>query len=180
MSGRAAMDEMGRLPAGSDGTQLLRAVLATAVDQAILAVDPACRVTVANGGAERLLACRPGTLAGRHLATFLLPGADGAEVASFGQLLAEGGGPDALRMRTLVREDGTEIEVLLSVGAVRDDAGEPCAAVLVAWEIHGERRAADAMRRAFDREHSAAERLRELGRIKDDFVANVSHELRTP
>jgi PAS domain S-box-containing protein len=180
MSGRAAMDEMGRLPAGSDGTQLLRAVLSTAVDQAILAVDPACRVTVANGGAERLLACWPGTLAGRHLATFLLPGADGAEVASFGQLLAEGGGPDALRMRTLVREDGTEIEVLLSVGAVRDDAGEPCAAVLVAWEIHGERRAADAMRRAFDREHSAAERLRELGRIKDDFVANVSHELRTP
>src|SRR2546430_14707676 len=106
MSGRAAMDEMGRLPAGSDGTQLLRAVLSTAVDQAILAVDPACRVTVANGGAERLLACRPGTLASPHLATFLLPGADGAQVAPFRQPLAGGGGPGALRMRPPGREDG--------------------------------------------------------------------------
>jgi signal transduction histidine kinase len=47
-------------------------------------------------------------------------------------------------------------------------------------QINGERYAAEAMRSAFEREHAAADRLRELGRIKDDFVANVSHELRTP
>src|SRR5256885_6636082 len=180
MKARTAMDEMGGLPAGPEGAPLLRTVLSTAVDQAILAVDPTCRVTVANGGAERLLGSRSGTLVGRHLATFLLPDADGTELTGFDQLLTAGGGPDALRMRTLVRDDGTEIEVLLSIGVLRDDPYEPRAAVLVAWAVHGEQRAAEGMRRAFEREHSAAERQRELGRIKDDFVANVSHELRTP
>src|SRR5204862_3472367 len=89
-------------------------------------------------------------------------------------------GADGPRMRALIRHDGSELPVLMSIGAVRNDAGATAGAVLVAWEIQGERRAADAMRRAFEREHAAAERLRELGRIKDDFVANVSHELRTP
>jgi PAS domain S-box-containing protein len=179
MKGRATMGETVGVPAERDGDALLRGVLATAVDQAILAVDGGCRVTLANGGAERLLGYPAGGLVGRHLATFVLPGPDGSEVAGFEQLLA---GDDAAagRLRTLVRADGTELRVLLSVGALCEDDGKAYGAVLVAWEIHGERRAADAMRRAFEREHSAAERLRELSRIKDDFVANVSHELRTP
>src|SRR5256885_14614092 len=180
MKARTAMDEMGGLPAGPEGAPLLGRVLSTAVGQAILAADPACRVTVANGGAERLLGSRSGTLVGRPLATFLLPDADGTELTGFDQLLTAGGGPDALRMRTLVRDDGTEIEVLLSIGVLRDDTYEPRAAVLVAWAVHGEQRAAEAMRRAFEREHSAAERQRELGRIKDDLLPNVSHQLRTP
>ncbi len=158
---------------------MLDAILATAVDQAILAVDTACRVTLAGPGAERLLGYPYGSLVGRELADLLQPLAGYTEPAGLQTLLADRG-TDGPRTRALIRHDGTELPVLMSIGPVRDGLDQPIGAVLVAWEIRGERRAADAMRRAFEREHAAAERLRELGRIKDDFVANVSHELRTP
>jgi PAS domain S-box-containing protein len=163
---------------GTDDRQLLNALLATTIDQAILVVDATCRVFRANAGAERLLGRSSGDLVGRPVAAFLRPEAEGTGSLTIDQLL--GAGTDSGRMRTLVGGDGAALQVLLSIGALLDETGSPQGAVIVAHEIQGERRAADAMRRAFEREHSAADRLRELSRIKDDFVANVSHELRTP
>ena len=164
-------------PAGAD--LMLDAILATAVDQAILGVDRTCRVTLAGAGAERLLGYPHGGLVGRELGDLLSPLPGDTGPTGLATLLA-GRGTGGPRMRVLIRDDGSELPVLMSAGAVRDGAGELIGATVVAAEIRGERRAADAMRRAFEREHAAAERLRELGRIKDDFVANVSHELRTP
>jgi PAS domain S-box-containing protein len=151
---------------GSD--ELLQAVMAASF---VLGIDPSGRIVLASSGAERLLGYPDGTLAGRSVAEVLRDGTSFADLAA---------GAEADRMRTLTRGDGTPVQVLLSVASVRSEAGVVTAAVLVASEVPGERRAADALRRAFEREHAAADRLRELGRIKDDFVANVSHELRTP
>ena len=46
---------------------------------------------------------------------------------------------DTSRMRTLVRADGAELTVLVSVGVLRDDAGTASGAVLVAWQVDSER-----------------------------------------
>jgi PAS domain S-box-containing protein len=57
------------------------------------------------------------------------------------------------------RADGTDLPLLVSAGPVRDADGSVVAAVLVFQDIS---------------------RLKELDRLKDDFINTVSHELRTP
>ena len=47
-------------------------------------------------------------------------------------------------------------------------------------DVSEARLAADELQAAYDRERQAAERLRELDVLKDQFLASVSHEMRTP
>ncbi len=172
------MSERSQARPVSAAEDVLDGILLAALDQVIVTLDLDGLITRVSVGAERLLGYPAGALLGRPVAQLLSPEPWPDQPMAFPQLIgADHGTPS--RVSTLLRHDGTELKALVSVAPVRSD-GVVTGAVLMAWEMQGERRAADAMRRAFEREHAAAERLRELARIKDDFVANVSHELRTP
>jgi PAS domain S-box-containing protein len=160
-------------------------VLAAATDNAIIATGTDGVVTVFNAGAERMLGYDAEEVVG-WVSPLLWHEPD--ELADRAASLDVAPGPALFRPAaeigpqewTYVRKDGSHVPVVLTTTEIRDDAGEVAGFLSVARDVNRERRSAEAMRAALARETAAADRLRELDRVRSDLVATVSHELRTP
>jgi PAS domain S-box-containing protein len=160
-------------------------VLAAATDQAIIATGRDGVVTVFNAGAERMLGYHAEEVVG-WVSPLLWHEPD--ELADRSTSLGVSPGPAIFRPAeeigpqewTYVRKDGARVPVELTTSELRDDAGELLGFLSVARDVTRERRGVEAMRAALARETAAADRLRELDRVRTDLVATVSHELRTP
>ena len=79
-----------------------------------------------------------------------------------------------------VRKDGSVIDVLLSVAAVREAGGRLDYLVAMLQDITARKRAEVEISKALEVEQEAVERLRALDELKNSFLTAVSHELRTP
>jgi PAS domain S-box-containing protein len=91
----------------------------------------------------------------------------------------ESGDPWRVEYR-MIRPDGRVVWVRDEAVLLRDDDGRPMCWQGVLLDVTEERQAEEALRRAYEREREAAERLRALDEMKNTFLAAVSHELRTP
>jgi PAS domain S-box-containing protein len=157
--------------------RLFADVLAAATEQAIIGVDTRGIVTVFNAGAERLLAYRAADVVGSAgLARFHAEDVGDLE----GVFAPARAGDTEARECEYRRRDGSRVQVVRTVSVIRDEAGEVTGYLSVARDATRERRTVEALQHALERERAAADRLRELDRVRADLVATVSHELRTP
>lgn len=130
----------------------------------ILSTDLEDRILTWNRGAEITLGYSKEEVIGKHLSTLLPP----QRLHELAEMRAKVELDGALRDVEVEsnKKDGTPIFLSLSVSSIADGDGRIVGFLRVAKDITEKRR--------------YEQRLKELDKLKSDFVSNVSHELRTP
>jgi len=130
----------------------------------IISSDVENRILTWNRGAEAILGYGKKEITGKHL-SILLPPERSHELAEMRAKVEISGTLRDIEVRGK-RKDGEIIYLSFSVSPVRDVEGKIIGFLHVAKDITEKKR--------YER------RLKELDKMKSDFVSNVSHELRTP
>jgi PAS domain S-box-containing protein len=130
----------------------------------IITTDLDDRILTWNRGAEVLFGYHKDEVIGKHL-SILLPPERFHELAEMRAKVEISGALRDIEVRSK-RKDGVMIYLSLSVSPIRDVEGKIVGFLRVAKDVTEKKR--------YER------RLKELDKMKSDFVSNVSHELRTP
>jgi PAS domain S-box-containing protein len=155
----------------------LAAIVESAPD-AIVGTDLEERITSWNLGAERLFGHTPAEMIGNNFSV-LVP-EDRREERQ--ELVARAAaGEDVRRFETVRLRKGEEpVNVSVTISPIRDLTGAAVGVATISQDIT-QRKHTEAERERLLLELALQnERLLELDRLKDEFVALVSHELRTP
>jgi PAS domain S-box-containing protein len=153
------------------------ASLVDSTADAVIGTTPNGVITSWNHGAELIYGWAGAEAVGRPLVMIVPPATRGL-VAESMQRLAQG--TTAIRhAATGLHRDGHEIHVDLTVCPVFA-SGRLIAVSTMARDISSQVRAEAERERLLDELAEQNEQLRQLDRLKDEFVASVSHELRTP
>ena len=161
-----------------ENERLKLAAIVESSDDAIIGTDLEDRITSWNRGAERLYGYPASETIGRPF-SFLIPEDLGDErPVLIAHVVA---GEDVRSFETArMRRDGSRVDVSLTISPIRDADGAIVGVSTIARDVTVEKRVRTEREQLVAELAAQNERLRELDRLKDEFVALVSHELRTP
>jgi PAS domain S-box-containing protein len=145
----------------------------------VWAVDDQGRHTYSNPGVERILGYRPEELLGRD-GIDLVHEDDRQRVmwlANDERVLKDGWSNIVLRWR---HKDGSYRHLETSATPILDEAGKLRGFRGTDRDVTERVQAEQERERLLELERAQNQRLRELDKLKDEFIALVSHELRTP
>jgi PAS domain S-box-containing protein len=168
------------------------AAIVESSDDAIAGTELDGTITSWNPGAERLFGYAAHEMLGKSVA-MLVPADRMHELQVVSGRVSAGESIEEHETRGR-RKDGTEVDVSLTVSPIRNAEREVTGTAVIARDITQTKRqqaqlegllAKERVARAESESSQRAlaeqnERLRELDRLKDDFISLVSHELRTP
>jgi PAS domain S-box-containing protein len=162
----------------AEAERLKLASIVESSDDAIMAASVDGRLSSWNSGAEHLFGFTAEEVLGKPISILAPIDRQDEPFAIFQEMME--GKSIAHHETVRRRKDGTLIDVSFTFSPLIDQTGTVIGASAIAHDITERKRAEQERERLLHELEAQNERLRELDRLKDEFVALVSHELRTP